>query len=153
MPRPQPVDRITTASQSDVGRVRRENQDEMWRLIGEFASGHTKWELMEILNAIDVPCGPIMSTKDLVDDEQVKLREMMVPVPHPGRGEFLNVGCPIKLSDSPVEVERSPLLGEHTDEVLAQILGYEADHVAHLREAGAFTKAPPKVEEYHPLRA
>ncbi len=134
-------------------KVRRQNQGEMWRLITEFASQYTKWELMEILNDLDVPCGPIMSTKDLVDDEQVKLREMMVEVPHPERGAFLNVGCPIKLSDSPVEVERSPLLGEHTDEVLADVLGYDGERIQHLREAGAFTREPPKMEEYHPLRA
>jgi formyl-CoA transferase len=137
---------------SDIN-VRRANQDEMWRLIEEFASKHSKWELMEILNKLNVPCGPIMSSKDLVDDEQVKLREMIVNVPHPERGDFLNVGCPIKLSDSPVEVERSPLLGEHTEEVLQEILGYEAEHIESLREAGAFSKEPAKVTEYHPLRA
>jgi formyl-CoA transferase len=125
----------------------------MWRLINEFASQHTKWELMDILNEINVPCGPIMSTKDLVNDEHVKLREMMVEVPHPERGPFLNVGCPIKLSDSAVEVERSPLLGEHTDEILAAVLGYSGDHVEHLKEAGAFTKEPPRPADYHPLRA
>jgi formyl-CoA transferase len=133
--------------------VRRANQPEMWRLINEFASQHTKWELMDILNEINVPCGPIMSTKDLVNDEHVKLREMMVEVPHPERGPFLNVGCPIKLSDSAVEVERSPLLGEHTDEILAAVLGYSGDHVEHLKEAGAFTKEPPRPADYHPLRA
>ncbi len=133
--------------------ARRENQAEMWRLINEFAREHTKWELMDILNGLDVPCGPIMSTKDLVNDEHVKLREMIVDVPHPERGDFLNVGCPIKLSDSPVEVERSPLLGEHSEEILTEVLGYEDSHIEHLREAGAFTKETPKVSAYHPLRA
>ncbi len=133
--------------------VRRKNQPEMWRIIGEFASKHTKWELMEILNEIDVPCGPIMSTDDLVRDTHVALREMVVQVPHPERGEFLNVGCPIKLSDSPVEVERSPLLGEHTDDILKEVLGYENEHIQHLRESGAFAKQPPKIEKYHELRA
>ncbi len=132
---------------------RRENQTDMWRILGEFASNHTKWELMEVLNELNVPCGPIMSTKDLVNDEHVKLREMVVELPHPQRGEFLNVGCPIKLSDSPVEVERSPLLGEHTDDILVEILGYDKVHINHLRQSGAFTKEPPKVDEYHELRA
>ncbi len=133
--------------------VRRKNQQAMWNLIGEFAGQHTKWELMEILNEIDVPCGPIMSTKDLVNDEHVALRDMVVSLPHPERGEFLNIGCPIKLSDSPAEIVRSPLLGEHTDEILNELLGYEDSHIQHLRESGAFTKSPPKAEEYHPLRA
>jgi len=137
---------------SDID-VRRKNQGEMWHLIGEFASDYTKWEMMDILNELNVPCGPIMSTKDLANDEHVKLREMMVDVPHPERGEFQNVGCPIKLSDSPVQVERSPLLGEHTDDILREVLGYEQSHIKALREAGAFTKDAPKPAEYHPLRA
>ena len=58
----------------------------MWRRLGEFAADHTKWEMRDILNELDVPCGPIMSTADLVDDEHVRLREMVVEVPHPERG-------------------------------------------------------------------
>ena len=120
--------------------VRRENQGEMWELLTEFASKYTKRELMEILNEIDVPCGPIMSTKDLADDDQVKLREMYVELDHPQRGKWYNLGCPIKLSDSPVEVERSPLLGEHTDEILGEVLDYGGDEIEAFKAAGAFTR-------------
>ena len=137
---------------SDI-KARREHQGEMWRIIGEFASQHTKWELMEILHELNVPCGPVMSTKDLMDDEHVKLREMVVEVSHPERGSFVNVGCPIKLSDSPVEVNRSPLLGEHTGDILREVLRYEEEHIELLHEAGAFTKVPPELPDYHPLRA
>ena len=133
--------------------VRRQNQAEMWRLIGEFANKYTKWELMSVFNEINVPCGPIMSTKDLMNDEHTKLREMVVEVPHPERGSFVNVGCPLKLSDSPVEVKRSPLLGEHTEEIVRDVLGYEDEHIENLRAAGAFSKEPPKADSYHPLRA
>jgi formyl-CoA transferase len=85
-----------------------------------------------------------MSTKDLANDEHVKLREMYVELDHPERGKWFNLGCPIKLSDSPVEIERSPLLGEHTEEILSEVLGYKADQVSELKQAGAFTKEPPK---------
>ncbi len=123
--------------------VRRKNQAEMWQMLEDYASSYTKREFMAILNEIDVPCGPIMSTEDLYDDEHVKLREMMVELDHPERGKWVNLGCPIKLSDSPVDVKRSPLLGEHTDEILSKVLGYSDDEIGSLKEAGAFTRQVP----------
>ncbi len=124
--------------------VRRQNQGEMWRMLEEFASNYTKRELMEVLNEIDVPCGPIMSTKDLANDDHVKLREMYVELDHPDRGKWYNLGCPIKLSDSPVEVTRSPLLGEHTDEILGEVLGYDGAKIGQFKDDGAFTMPPKK---------
>jgi formyl-CoA transferase len=131
---------------------RRKNQQTMWALLTEFASKHTKWELMKILNEIDVPCGPILGTDDLMKDDHVKGREMVVALDHPQRGKWFNVGMPIKLSDSPAEIERSPLLGEHTDEILREVLGLHDAEIETMTEAGAFSKEPPKVKEYHPLR-
>ncbi len=124
---------------------RRKNQNAMWKLITDFASSYTKRELMAILNDLDVPCGPIMSTEDLATDEHVKLREMYVELDHPQRGKWWNVGMPIKLSDSPAKIERSPTLGEHTDEVLKTVLGYDEARVADLKKAGAFSMPPKKV--------
>jgi formyl-CoA transferase len=123
---------------------RRNNQNDMWEMIGEFALKYDKREFMNILNELDVPCGPIMSTDDLFNDEHVKLREMMVELDHPQRGKWWNVGMPIKLSESPARIERSPLLGEHTDEVLKEVLGYSEEKLANLRRAGAFSAAPKK---------
>ena len=120
--------------------VRRENQGAMWNLLTEFASNYTKRELLVILNEINVPCGPIMSTQDLANDDHVKLREMYLELDHPQRGKWYNLGCPIKLSDSPVEVERSPLLGEHTDEILGEVLGYGGSEIDELKAAGALTR-------------
>jgi formyl-CoA transferase len=122
---------------------RRKNQNEMWALITKFASNHTKREFMAILNPLDVPCGPIMSTEDLANDEHIRGRDMYVELDHPTRGKWWNVGMPIKLSASPAKIERSPLLGEHTDEVLKSVLGYDDAKVAALKTAGAFS-APPK---------
>ena len=120
--------------------ARRQNQGDMWALMTEFASDYTKRELMAIFNEINVPCGPVMSTMDLANDKHVKHREMYVEVDHPERGKWYNLGCPLKLSDSPVEIVRSPLLGEHTDEILSEVLGYEGSEIDGLKEAGAFTK-------------
>jgi formyl-CoA transferase len=124
---------------------RRKNQQLMWTLINKFAENHTKREFMAILNTLDVPCGPIMSTQDLATDEHVRGRDMYVELDHPQRGKWWNVGMPIKLSASPAKIERSPLLGEHTDEVLTGVLGYDAARVAALKAAGAFNAPPKKV--------
>jgi formyl-CoA transferase len=122
---------------------RRKNQQLMWTLINKFAERHTKRELMAILNPLDVPCGPIMSTDDLASDEHVQGRDMWIELDHPQRGKWFNVGMPIKLSESPAVIKRSPLLGEHTDEILREVLGYEDSKIDSLRKAGAFA-APPK---------
>jgi formyl-CoA transferase len=123
---------------------RRKNQAEMWEIIGEFALKHTKRELMAILNPLDVPCGPIMSTEDLANDEHVRGRDMWVELDHPQRGKWFNVGMPIKLSASPAVIKRSPTLGEHTDEVLKQVLGYDEARIGALKQAGAFSLPPKK---------
>lgn len=122
---------------------RRKNQNAMWQLITDFAKNHTKREFMALLNPIDVPCGPIMSTEDLANDEHVRGRDMWVELDHPQRGKWYNVGMPIKLSASPAVIRRSPTLGEHTEEILKTVLGYEDARITALKSAGAFS-APPK---------
>ena len=95
-----------------------------------------KFEAMQILNQYDIPCGPILSMKELAHEPSLRASGTVVEVDHPTRGKYLTVGNPIKLSDSPTEVTRSPLLGEHTDEVLTQ-LGFSAQAIASLRAEGA----------------
>jgi formyl-CoA transferase len=95
----------------------------------------TKYEAMEILNRHDIPCGPILSMKELAHEPTLRASGTIVEVDHPMRGKYLSVGNPIKLSDSLTEVTRSPLLGEHTEQVLAQ-LGFSATEVEQLRSEG-----------------
>jgi formyl-CoA transferase len=115
--------------------VRLSKLDKMFALVEEWTEKHTKWEVMERLNACNIPCGPILSTKELIEDETLAELGSVVEVPHPERGTFKTVGCPLKLSDSPVEIERPPLLGEHNDEVLAE-LGYGEADLDKFRAAG-----------------
>ena len=133
-------EKLTNDSRFNNIDVRRQNQAEMWQILESYACNYTKHELMQMLNEIDVPCGPIMSTDDLANDEHVKLREMYQELDHPERGNWFNLGCPIKLSDSPVEMTRSPLLGEHTDDILSQVLDYQESEIDQFKQAGAFSK-------------
>ena len=104
--------------------------------IEQWTMGKTKFEAMDILNRHDIPCGPILSMKEIASEPSLRATGTVVEVDHPKRGKYLSVGNPIKMSDSPTQVKRSPLLGEHTDEVLAQ-LGFSPDDVAQLRAEGA----------------
>jgi formyl-CoA transferase len=109
---------------------------EIFGTIEEWTKTKTKFEAMEILNKYDIPCGPILSMKELAEEPSLRKTGTVVEVDHPKRGKYLTVGNPIKMSDSATEVKRSPLLGEHTEEVLAE-LGYDKAAVADLRKAGA----------------
>jgi formyl-CoA transferase len=111
--------------------------DEIFGLIQEWTLTKTKWEAFSELNAINVPCGPVLSTKDLLEDKGLRAEGMIVDVEHPERGRFSTVGCPFTLSDSPVQIQRSPLLGEHNAAVLKELLDYQADELEQLTEAGA----------------
>ncbi len=97
----------------------------------------TKFEVMDICNPLNIPCGPILSMKELAEEPSLRATGTVVEVDHPVRGKYLSVGNPIKLSDSPTDVVRSPLLGEHTDEILAQVLGLDAQAISDLRATGA----------------
>jgi formyl-CoA transferase len=100
--------------------------------IEQWTMSKTKFEAMDILNKYDIPCGPILSMKEIAADQSLYETGTLVKVDHPVRGEYITVGNPIKLSDSATVVTRSPLLGEHTDEVLSQ-LGYSAADLSALR--------------------
>ncbi len=110
---------------------------EIFGVIEGWTITKTKWEAFEQLNEINVPCGPVLSTKDLIEDEGLRAEGVIVDVEHPERGTYSTVGCPFTLSDSPVEVERSPLLGEHSAEILEELLDIEESELERLSAAGA----------------
>jgi formyl-CoA transferase len=111
--------------------------------IEDWTMSKDKFEAMDILNKYDIPCGPILSMKELAEDQSLRETGTVVEVDHPKRGKYLSVGNPIKLSDSVSDVKRSPLLGEHTEEILTKVLGYSASEVADITASGAIT-APEK---------
>jgi formyl-CoA transferase len=97
----------------------------------------SKMEVMATLNPLNIPCGPILSMKELAEEAALRTTGTVVEVDHPTRGKYLTVGNPIKLSDSPADVRRSPLLGEHTEEVLRTLLGLKDDEIHAARQLGA----------------
>ncbi|MDT3382560.1 formyl-CoA transferase [Labrys portucalensis] len=96
-----------------------------------------KFEAMDILNKFDIPCGPILSMREIANEPSLRVTGTVVEVDHPERGPYLSVGNPIKLSDSPTVVERSPLLGEHTQEVLRDVLGFDQGRIDEIAGSGA----------------
>jgi formyl-CoA transferase len=110
--------------------------DKMFQLIEDWSINHGKWDVLAELTSHNIPCGPILSTKEIIEDTSLMANDMVVRVPHPQRGEFITVGCPIKLSDSPVEVATSPLLGEHNDDIYVRELGMRPENLAELKTNG-----------------
>ena len=117
--------------------VRLPKLNEIFAAIEDWTMSKTKFEVMDICNPLDIPVGPILSMKELSEEPSLRETGTIVEVDHPERGRYLTVGCPVKLSDSPAEVVRSPLLGEHTDEILASVLGYSEQEIQSIRESGA----------------
>ena len=121
--------------------------NQVFERIEQWTVTKTKFEAMEILNQYDIPCGPILSMKELAEDQSLRATGTVVEVDHPKRGKYLSVGNPIKLSASPTEVTRSPLLGEHTDEILKSVLGYSEDEVQQIKTSGATEPAKKMAAE------
>jgi formyl-CoA transferase len=105
--------------------------------IEEWTMTKTKFEVMDILNEVDIPCGPILSMKEIAEDKSLYATGTLVEVDHPERGVYLTVGNPIKLSDNDVKVERSPLLGEHTEEILTAVLKLDEQRIREIKASGA----------------
>ncbi|MEW6253326.1 MAG: CaiB/BaiF CoA-transferase family protein, partial [Planctomycetota bacterium] len=113
------------------------NREVLLRLIAEIIAQRPCDEWMEVLVAAGIPCGPVNNMQRLFADPQVLHRGMVAEVPHPTIGTLRLVGVPIKYADAPAAIRRPPpLLGEHTEQVLAEVLGYDAERIAELRRQG-----------------
>ena len=117
--------------------VRLSRLNEIFGEIEKWTMTKTKFEVMALCNPHNIPVGPILSMKEIAEDKSLRETGTIVEVDHPERGKYLTVGCPIKFSDSSVEVTRSPLLGEHTDEILSGVLDYSSEEIDAIRASGA----------------
>jgi len=112
--------------------------NEVFSAIEDWTMTKTKYEVMEICNPLNIPVGPILSMKELAEEPSLRATGTIVECDHPERGPYLSVGCPVKLSDNDVTVTRSPLFGEHTDEVLSEVLGTAMRKLHLSRKLGLF---------------
>ena len=120
--------------------------NEIFGRIEQWTTTMSKFDVMNISNPLDIPVGPILSMKEIAEDKSLYETGTLVEVDHPTRGKYITVGNPIKLSDSPSEVERSPLLGEHTEEILRDVLKFSANQIGDVRSSGAVGEVPMAAE-------
>ncbi|MFF3961736.1 formyl-CoA transferase [Streptomyces griseorubiginosus] len=108
----------------------------MFQLIEEWTATLPKWRVLEELNRHNIPCGPILSTREIIEDASLAANDMIVEVEHPERGTFTTVGNPLKLSDSPTTITTPPLLGQHNQEIYIDELGLTQDELPQLKAQG-----------------
>jgi formyl-CoA transferase len=115
-----------------MGRVAR--NDELDALVEAWTEKRTKHEAMETLGAAGIPCGAVLDSGEVLTDPSLVQRGMVVDLDHPTRGRFPMPGNPVRMSDSPTEVKRAPLLGEHNAEVFGRWLGCSVDELTALEK-------------------
>jgi formyl-CoA transferase len=101
--------------------ARWENRAELNAIVEEWTGQRSKHEVMRLLGDAGVPCGACQDTGEVLADPHLKARDMIVDIDYPTRGTYQTVGCPVKLSDSPAQITRPPLLGEHTATLLSEL--------------------------------
>jgi formyl-CoA transferase len=127
---------LTEDARFKTAEARWDNRTELDVIVGAWTRARAKHDVMRLMGDAGVPCGACQDTGEVLADPHLKAREMIVDVDYPTRGTYQTVGCPIKLSDSPVAVSRPPLLGEHTDVLLESLCGVEPDEAKRLRQEG-----------------
>jgi formyl-CoA transferase len=119
-----------------TAQARQDKIFDIFTTIEEWLQDKTKFEAVDILRKYDIPCAPVFSMRELADSPDLRKSGSIVEVDHKVRGKYLTIGSPIKFSDLEIEVRPSPVLGEHTDEVLRD-LGYGKQDIARLHAAKA----------------
>jgi formyl-CoA transferase len=127
---------LTEDARFKTAEARWENRDALNTIIEAWTRQRGKHEVMRLMGEAGVPCGACQDTGEVLADPHLKAREMIVDVDYPPRGTYQTVGCPIKLSDSPVVVNRPPMLGEHTEVLLEALCGVAPDDTKRLRQEG-----------------
>jgi formyl-CoA transferase len=120
----------------ETDELRVENSDALYAEIAAWAQQHTKWDVMKILGEGGVPCSAVFDTVDLFASEHLNGRDFIHTIDHPEHGEIKLLGWAPRMSKSHVPLERAPLMGEHSDEILAADLELGPPQLAELREAG-----------------
>jgi formyl-CoA transferase len=114
--------------------------------IEKWLADKTKHEAVSILRKFEIPCAPVFNMKEIKNDPDLRANGTIVEVPHKGRGSYLTIGSVMKFSDFTPKITGSPLLGEHTDEVLAS-LGFSPEQIAKLHAAKAVDAATPHAKQ------
>ena len=116
--------------------LRGERADEVREIIEEWTMQRTKYEAFEALAAAGVWCGAVLTPVEVINNEHLKQREMIVTVKDDYRGDYRMIGSPVKMEKSPVTVTQAPRYSEHTDEILKSMLGVSEDELMELRSDG-----------------
>jgi formyl-CoA transferase len=116
--------------------ARWENRDTLNPIIEGWTRQKTKHDAMRILGDAGVPSGACQDTGEIFEDAHLREREMIMDLDYPPRGTYQMVGCPVKLSASPADIQRPPMLGEHTDTLLGEICGTDPQELARLHDEG-----------------
>lgn len=125
---------LTTDPRFSTQAERRKHRDELFAEVSAWTLQRTKYEAMEILGAAGVPCGAVLDSGDILHDRHLRVRDSITTVHHPVRGDWEFPAPPLRMSESRVEVEPSPLLGANTEEVLLQELGITTREATPLHE-------------------
>ncbi|MBC3927704.1 CaiB/BaiF CoA-transferase family protein [Undibacterium sp. CY21W] len=130
-------EQLATDERFSTNPARVANREVLIPLLADMVKRKSRQEWIALLEDAGVPCGPINRLDDVFNDPQVKARGMQITLPHPSAGSVKLVGSPMKLSATPPDYQSPPpLLGQHTDQILKSVLGYDDEQLSLLRQRG-----------------